>query len=139
MKFSRLSKRCSNHNQQPFHCCFFATGVSEVETLRGRDRTMHWLFNLAYLLAVGVTLPFWLYKSATTGKYRRGMWGKMVGKPPIITDGRPIAWIHAVSVGEVLLLKPLLTRLRVETPGYQWVLSTTTNTGYDVAKEKYPD
>jgi len=100
---------------------------------------MHWLFNLAYLLAVALTLPFWLYKSATTGKYRRGMWGKMVGKPPIITDGRPIAWIHAVSAGEVLLLKPLLTRLRVETPGFQWVLSATTNTGYDVAKEKYPD
>ena len=100
---------------------------------------MHWLFNLAYLLAVGVTLPFWLYKSATTGKYRRGMWSKMVGKPPIVADGRPIAWIHAVSVGEVLLLKPLLARLKVETPGFQWVLSTTTNTGYDVAKEKYPE
>jgi 3-deoxy-D-manno-octulosonic-acid transferase len=100
---------------------------------------MHWLFNLAYLLAVGLTLPFWLYKSATTGKYRRGMWGKVVGKPPKLDGQRPVAWIHAVSVGEVLLLKPLLTRLQVETPGYQWVLSTTTNTGYTVAVEKYPN
>src|SRR5262245_10087334 len=99
---------------------------------------MRWLFNLAYLTAVLLTLPWWLYKSATTGKYRRGMWAKIVGKPPEIRDSRPVAWIHAVSVGEVLLLKPLLPRLLAETPGFQWVLSTTTNTGYDVAKEKYP-
>jgi 3-deoxy-D-manno-octulosonic-acid transferase len=99
---------------------------------------MRWLFNLAYLTAVGVTLPFWLYKSATTGKYRRGMWAKLAGKPPRVERRKPVGWIHAVSVGEVLLLKPLLARLQSETPGVEWVLSTTTNTGYDVAKEKYP-
>src|SRR5688572_7913892 len=99
---------------------------------------MRWLFNLAYLTAALLTLPWWLYKSATTGKYRRGMWAKLVGKPPKLRDPRPVAWIHAVSVGEVLLLKPLLARLQAEAPGVQWVLSTTTNTGYDVAKEKHP-
>src|SRR5262245_3757655 len=100
---------------------------------------MHWLFNLAYLIAVGFTLPFWLYKSATTGKYRRGMWSKFVGKPPLLEGTKPVAWIHAVSVGEVVLLKPLVARLQVEAPDYEWVLSTTTNTGYDVAREKYPN
>jgi 3-deoxy-D-manno-octulosonic-acid transferase len=100
---------------------------------------LRWLFNLAYLIAVGVTSPWWLYKSATTGKYRRGMWAKFVGKPPQLVDLGPVGWIHAVSVGEVLLLKPLLTRLKAESPDVQWLLSTTTNTGFDVAKEKYPD
>lgn len=100
---------------------------------------MRWLFNLAYLTAVGVTLPYWLYKSATTGKYRRGMWAKLVGKPPKVEHRKAVGWIHAVSVGEVLLLKPLLARLQAETPGVEWVLSTTTNTGFDVAKEKYPN
>jgi len=100
---------------------------------------LRWLFNLAYLLAIAVTLPWWLYKAATTGKYRHGMWAKLTGKPPQLNDARPVAWFHAVSVGEVLLLKPLLARFRAESPGVQCVLSTTTNTGYDVATEKYPD
>jgi len=100
---------------------------------------LRWLFNLAYLLAIAVTLPWWLYKAATTGKYRRGMWAKLTGKPPQLNDSKPVAWFHAVSVGEALLLKPLLARFRAESPDVQCVLSTTTNTGYDVATEKYPD
>jgi 3-deoxy-D-manno-octulosonic-acid transferase len=106
--------------------------------MSARWTVMRWVFNLAYLAAVFATAPWWLYKSATTGKYRRGMWAKLVGQTPRLDGNAPVAWIHAVSVGEVLLLKPLLARLQAETPGVQWVLSTTTNTGYDVAREKYP-
>lgn len=46
-------------------------------------------------------------------------------------------WLHAVSVGEVNLLAPIIERLQLQLPGVQLVVSTTTETGYDLAKKKY--
>ena len=48
-------------------------------------------------------------------------------------------WFHAVSVGEVLLLRPVLEELRRRLPGVSIVLSTTTSTGLAVARERFPD
>lgn len=99
---------------------------------------MRYLLNGFYLLLLAVTLPYWLYQSASTGKYRVGLWRKLIGAPPAIPGGRPVVWFHAVSVGEVLLIGRLLDRFGAEHPGHAIVLSTTTNTGYELAKSKYP-
>ena len=93
-------------------------------------------FNLAYILLL-IDLPIGCSRR-DTGKYRRGLWDKLVGRPPDVLDGRPVVWIHAVSVGEVGLIAPLLNRLQVELPGKQFVLSVTTDTGLAVARSKYP-
>ncbi|MCA9016608.1 MAG: 3-deoxy-D-manno-octulosonic acid transferase, partial [Planctomycetaceae bacterium] len=45
---------------------------------------------------------------------------------------------HAVSVGEVLQLPPLLEELASQNPGVEFVITTTTHTGYAVAREKFP-
>ncbi|QDU62298.1 3-deoxy-D-manno-octulosonic acid transferase [Planctomycetes bacterium Pan216] len=95
------------------------------------------ILDALYLALLTLSLPYWLFKAATTGKYREGIASKLLGKAPEGLDGRPTVWIHAVSVGEVLLLRPLLGRLEASCPDYQFVLSTTTNTGYAVAKEKF--
>ena len=42
-----------------------------------------------------------------------------------------------MSVGEVNLLEPLLARLEREHPDWEYVISTTTKTGYDLARRKY--
>ena len=47
-------------------------------------------------------------------------------------------WLHAVSVGEVNLLVPLLKMIEQGRPEWQCVISTTTDTGMAVAKKKYP-
>lgn len=99
---------------------------------------MGYLLNLAYLSVLALTLPFWVYKAVTTGKYRQGLWRKLRGCAPAVDPNRPVVWFHAVSVGEVLLLRPLLERLALHRPDLQCVLSTTTNTGYDLALKTFP-
>ena len=47
-------------------------------------------------------------------------------------------WLHAVSVGEVNLLAPLLKEIAQERPDWQCVISTTTMTGMALATKKYP-
>lgn len=100
---------------------------------------MPYLLNGLYLLLLIASLPYWMYKGATTGKYRVGLWRKLRGAPPALPADRPVVWFHAVSVGEVLLLRPLLELMRRERPDLEVVLSVTTNAGIDVARAKYPD
>lgn len=98
---------------------------------------MGYLLNAVYGCLLLFTLPFWLFKAATTGKYRAGLAERFWGAVPP-TSGNPVVWFHAVSVGEVLLLRPLLEQLQQQRPDLELVISTTTNTGYAVAREKYP-
>src|SRR2546430_5426419 len=44
------------------------------------------------------------------------------------------SWIHAVSVGETMIASVLIRHLRELNPKVRIVLSTTTATGYKVAK-----
>jgi len=47
----------------------------------------------------------------------------------------PSLWIHAVSVGEVLSLRRLVSELRAKHPSWPIYFSTLTDTGYRVAKQ----
>ncbi|MDD2581298.1 MAG: 3-deoxy-D-manno-octulosonic acid transferase [Desulfuromonadaceae bacterium] len=44
-------------------------------------------------------------------------------------SGRPVIWLHAVSVGEIIAARPLLKALRRRYPGHAIVVSNTTETG----------
>jgi 3-deoxy-D-manno-octulosonic-acid transferase len=48
-------------------------------------------------------------------------------------------WVHAVSVGEVNAALPLLRRLKEAFPGHCVILSTITDTGQMVARDRAPD
>ena len=47
-------------------------------------------------------------------------------------------WLQAVSVGEILAIKPLLKILRADN-SIEVILTTTTSTGYKIVKEHYSD
>ncbi|MDA7978870.1 MAG: 3-deoxy-D-manno-octulosonic acid transferase [Pirellulales bacterium] len=100
---------------------------------------MAWLFNIAYLLLLIVISPWLLYRSWRTGRYRRGWAEKLLGHAPKLTRDRFRIWFHAVSVGEVNLLAPLLEGIARERPEWECVISTTTDTGYELAREKYSE
>ncbi len=83
-------------------------------------------------------MPWLIWKSFRTGKYRQGFAAKFFGRVPRRDSAGPCLWFHAVSVGEVNLLAPLLAGLAVARPDIECVVSTTTMTGHALAKKKYP-
>ena len=95
------------------------------------------LLDLVYLLLLVLLSPYFLYAAIRKGKYRAGFAAKFLGLVPARTDDRPCIWLHAVSVGEVNLLAPLLAEFRGRLPGWQFVISTTTATGFALARKKY--
>ena len=50
-------------------------------------------------------------------------------------DGKRI-WLHAVSVGEVVASMPILKEVRAQLPDHEIVLSVTTSSGHQTAREK---
>lgn len=52
---------------------------------------------------------------------------------------RGAVWIHAVSVGETMIALALLKNWRAAHPGRRFVLSTTTTTGQQLARDKAPE
>jgi 3-deoxy-D-manno-octulosonic-acid transferase len=95
---------------------------------------MRYLLDAAYLLALVCLSPWLLYKSITTGKYRRGLWSKLSGRTstsPLVPHPASLkVWFHGVSVGEIHLLRQVVARYRLRHPDHQCVISTTTDTGY---------
>lgn len=98
---------------------------------------MPYLLNLLYLIAVLAASPYLLYQALRKGKYREGHASKLFGFVPPRQGDRPCFWLHAVSLGEVNLLEPLLAELDRRLPLWECVISTTTMTGYAQAKKKY--
>lgn len=84
--------------------------------------------------------PYYLWRMRKRGGYRDGFenrWGKMPRLPEKRRGVRRI-WLQAVSVGELLAIAPLLKALN-ERADVEVFLSTTTSTGYRVARERYAD
>jgi len=94
------------------------------------------LLSLVFLIAVS---PYLLYQAIRHRKYV-GSLRQRLGFLPLSfnVDGDASIWIHAVSVGETLTTRALLTELHARFPRLKIFLSTTTMTGQQVAK-KLPD
>lgn len=97
------------------------------------------LYSTLLFLALLVTLPYWLLQMLRLGKYRAGLRERLGSVPRRIRTGdtRPVIWIHAVSVGEVLAVGGLVRMLRESRPDYRVVISTTTHTGQKLARERF--
>ncbi len=98
---------------------------------------MPYLLNVLYLLLIVLCSPWLAYAAIRHGKYRDGWAEKFLGRVPRRTGDRPCVWLHAVSVGEVNLLQPILTELARQRPTWECVISTTTRTGFALARKKY--
>ncbi len=100
---------------------------------------MRYFFDLVYLILLAVLSPWLVYKALTTGKYRRGLARKFLGLTPKRPMGRPCAWFHGVSVGEIHLLQQVVAAFRRRRPEWDCVISTTTDTGFEEARRRFPD
>jgi 3-deoxy-D-manno-octulosonic-acid transferase len=100
---------------------------------------MAYLLDAIYLLALLLASPYLAWRSLRTGRYREGFAAKFLGLVPERRGDEPCVWLHAVSVGEVNLLGTLLAELAAERPQWRCVVSTTTKTGYALARRRYPE
>jgi 3-deoxy-D-manno-octulosonic-acid transferase len=98
---------------------------------------MRYLLNAVYLLALVCYAPWLIFGRICHGKYREGFAAKLWGQVPRLAGHETCIWLHAVSVGEVNLLGPIITRLEKQHPLWTCAISTTTMTGYRVARQKY--
>lgn len=98
------------------------------------------LLDLVYLAGLVVLSPWLVWRAVATGRYRRGLREKLLGQVRVANPGRrPVAWFHAVSVGEVHLLATLVPAFRQRHPDWLAVVSSTTDTGLAEARGRFPD
>lgn len=101
-------------------------------------------YNLALVVALVASAPWWLWRMATTHKYREGLGERLGLVRAELRDGteaesarREVIWLHAVSVGEVLAVGRLVAELDRALPEFRLLISTTTRTGQTLAHERF--
>jgi len=97
------------------------------------------VYSSLLLAALVLGAPYWLVRMATSGRYRAGLRGRLGWVPEELraaVAGREVVWVHAVSVGEVLAAAQLVRELAIARPGWVFAVSTTTETGQRLAKER---
>ena len=96
---------------------------------------MYFIYSLFTLAGFLLASPYFLYQAVRHKKYI-GSLRQRLGYLPIATnvDSEESIWIHAVSVGEALTVRALVTELRARHPRLRLFVSTTTITGLQVAR-----
>ncbi len=95
---------------------------------------MRLLYVIASWLAFWLVVPVLSVFQKTRGglKQRLGFYS-----PGLLPSGPgPRIWLHGASAGDLLALSPMLARLRARFPQAKIILSTITNTGYLMARER---
>ena len=87
------------------------------------------IYDIIFLIFAVVYLPLYFIR----GKLNLGFLRRLGFLPAQLNLDRPI-WIHAVSVGEAIAIKGLLSQLRQAYPGKKLVISTVTATGNKIAQ-----
>jgi 3-deoxy-D-manno-octulosonic-acid transferase len=101
---------------------------------------MYSLYSLLVLIVAMVASPWFIYQALRYKKYV-GNFGQRMGYLPVSfnMDGDESIWVHAVSVGEVLTARPLISELKRRYPNLRMFLSTTTMAGQQLARRSVQD
>jgi 3-deoxy-D-manno-octulosonic-acid transferase len=103
---------------------------------------VYFLYSILMGLAALVTAPYWVVQGLSKGKYLSNLGQRLGFSIPGLEKlpaKRPGAiWIHVVSVGEAIAGMPLAKRLKEKHPHRALIISSTTLTGYALAKERMP-
>ncbi|HUE80518.1 MAG TPA: 3-deoxy-D-manno-octulosonic acid transferase [Pyrinomonadaceae bacterium] len=100
---------------------------------------MYSLYSLLLTLGLLILLPRFLFDGVRHGKYIAGLSQRLGRLPETGTPERSLVWLHCVSVGETQAARPLVKALRDQLPHLKLVISTTTLTGQNVAREVFKE
>ena len=99
------------------------------------------IYNLLLAVALLASAPYWFVRLLRQGKYREGVGNRLGMLPPhlrsLAAAGKPVIWVHAVSVGEILAVAGLIQEMRKRFAGYAIAISTTTSTGHKLAGDRF--
>jgi 3-deoxy-D-manno-octulosonic-acid transferase len=98
---------------------------------------MFFLYSILLTLGVVALLPRFAYDALRHGKYVSGLGERLGHLPPLQAEGRPVVWLHCVSVGEAQAARPIARALLEKYPTHALVVSTTTATGQRIAREVF--
>ena len=97
-----------------------------------------------YSLLISLLSPLFvlrlLVKSVNEAGYRRQWWRRFaLGMPSRVCPGDGLIWVHAVSVGELLAVAPLVERMLQEWPDKAVLITNTTPTGSEQTQKLFGD
>lgn len=98
---------------------------------------MYFLYSLLLAFAFVILLPRFLIDAVRHGKYAAGFRERLGDVPRVGAGGRPVVWLHCVSVGETRAARPVAAQLLAANPHCSLVVSTTTLTGQRLARELF--
>jgi 3-deoxy-D-manno-octulosonic-acid transferase len=101
---------------------------------------MYFLYSALLAIVLLVSLPYWLFQMLRRSKYRIGFMerlGRVPARLRAAAAAERVIWIHAVSVGEVLAVQRLIGEMRNRLIEYRIVISTTTDTGQNLARQQF--
>ncbi len=101
---------------------------------------MLWLYRILFLPVLILGTPYYLARMRRRGGYRenfRQRFGTLDSLPAKSSATKRI-WLQAVSVGEMLAIEPMLRAWSAD-DSIEVYLTTTTSTGYQLARERYDD
>jgi 3-deoxy-D-manno-octulosonic-acid transferase len=103
---------------------------------------VYFIYSFLMGLAALLLVPYWLVKGLRNGKYLSNLGERLGFSFPALAKLPPNStgaiWIHAVSVGEALSSIRLARRLKESYPHRPLIISTTTQTGQALARERMP-
>jgi 3-deoxy-D-manno-octulosonic-acid transferase len=101
------------------------------------------VYNAIAVLLLPVILLYFLWRLVFRGKSLAGLSERLGGISERLRDLRgtqdQVIWIHAVSVGEVAAVAPILEQIRLAEPIARIVISTTTPTGREMVANRNLD
>lgn len=103
--------------------------------------SVRFIYNAVFFLGFWLSAPFYFIKMWRRGGWRADFgqrWGRYDQALAEAVRGRPVLWLHAVSMGEVGIALPLVAALEERLPGWQMVVSTTTSTGMGELQKRLP-
>jgi len=97
------------------------------------------LYNVLFVIGYTLMLPYFIFRMCRRGGYARDFAERFCVIRPekrqkLSDPGR--IWVHAVSVGEILVALRLLSDIRARLPNTTFVLTTTTSTGHAIAEKR---